>query len=289
MRVRILGMLLVLLPGLVMAQQNGQRAWQQRLDVAIPLPVPSVAVDPANPFAAEVDTTPKLLTAIPPARIQLAGRVKVAVYVDSGGQCHGAVPLELPFPGMTQDLIRSLMKTRFEPARAAGAPVPAWTVLQLTLAGKLKASAVVERHLELPSPANPPRPQNPETLYPPGRLAELPATDPSTLTSFATPKRLKVRISGREAETAVHAMVHVTESGACDRFVPLEVDDGLVPWLSAYLATWKLRPAERDGKPVPCWIEYTGRVHLKMGRLSSTTVRVLTTEHFDPKAYGGAQ
>jgi len=278
--------MLILLPALAMAQQSGQRAWQQRLDVAIPMSVPAVAVDPANPFAAEVDTAPKLLNAIPPARIQLAGRVRVAAYVDSGGQCQGAVPLELPFPGMTQDLIRSLMKTRFEPARAAGSPVPAWTVLQLTLAGKLKASAAVERHLELPSPANPPRRQDAQTLYPAGRLASLPANDPSTLTSFATPRRLKVRISGQEAETAVHAMVHVTESGACDRFVPLEVEDGLVPWLSAYLATWKLQPAERDGKPVPCWIEYTGRVHLKMGGLRSTTVRVLTTEHFDPEAYG---
>jgi len=285
MKVRILGIVLLLVPGFALAQQGGRRAWQQRLDLSVPVPVPAVAVQAANPFATKVDTPPKLLNAIPPAHMQLAGRAKVAVYVDSGGDCQGGVPLELPFPDITQDLLRSLMKARYEPARSDGSPVPAWTVLRLTLAGKLKNSAAMERHLTLPNPSTPPQQRPAGTIYPPGRLAGMPATDPATLTSFATPRHLKVRISGREVETAIHAMIHVSASGHCDRFVPLEIPDGLVPWLSAYLATWKLQPAQRDGKAVSCWMEYTGRVRVKMGSLSSTTVQILTSEHFDPKKW----
>ncbi|HHQ48722.1 MAG TPA: hypothetical protein ENK19_07550 [Acidobacteria bacterium] len=286
MKVRILVAILLVLPGLAVAQKSEPRAWQQRLDITVPLPVPAVAVKPVNPFAVKVDSAPQLLNDIPPAHLQLAGRARVAAYVDAGGDCLGGVPLELPFPGITQDLIRSLMKASFEPGRNGTARVPTWTVLRITLAGKLKNSAAIERHIELPDPATPPARQEAGILYPPGRLATLPATDPATLTSFATPKHLKVRISGREVETAVHALVHVTASGSCDRFVPLELSNGLVPWLSAYLATWKLRPATADGTAVPCWVEYTGRVRLKMGGLRSTTVQVLTSEHFDPKAYG---
>ncbi len=289
MKVRAFGVILLFVPGLVLGHQSGQRAWQQRLELTVPLSVPAVAVDAANPFALKVDSAPKLLHAIPPARLQLAGRAKVAVYVDSDGDCQGGVPLELPFPGITQDLTRSLMKASYEPARSGSAAVPAWTVLRLTLAGKLKTSAAIERHLTLPDPATPPQRRSAGTLYPPGRLAGLPSTDPSTLTSFATPRHLKVRISGREVETAVHAMVHVSSSGSCDRFVPLEVADGLVPWLSAYLSTWKLEPAKRDGKAVACWVEYTGRVRLKMGSLRSTTIQVLTSEHFDPRDYEALQ
>jgi len=286
MRVRPIVAILLVLPGFAAAQQSSQRAWQQRLQMKVQLPIPAVAVAPINPFATQVDTPPKLLNAIPPAHMQLAGRAKVAAYVDSGGDCLGAVPLDLPFPGIIQDLIKNLMKSRFEPGRSNGSQAPTWTVLRLTLAGKLKTSAAIKHHLELPDPATPPQPQNAGTLYPPGSLASLPATDPATLSSFATPKRLKVRISGREVETSVHALVHVTASGGCDRFVPLELSNGLVSWLSAYLATWKLQPAVLHGKAVPCWTEYTGRVRIKMGGLSETTVQVLTSEHFDPKEYG---
>jgi len=285
MRLRVLGAIVLVVPGLVMAQENGQRAWQQRLKMEIVLPVPAVEADPVNPFASKVDTAPKLLSSIPPAHMQLAGHARLAVYVDSRGDCAGAVPLELPFPGITQDLIKALMKAGFEPGRSKEAAVPSWAVLRLTLAGKLKNSAAIEQHLELPDPATPAERRSAGILYPPGRLATLPATEPSSLTSVATPKHLRVKLSGREVETAVHALVHVTASGTCDRFVPLEVVEGLVPWLSAYLSSWKLQAATQDGKAIACWVEYSGRVRLKLGGLSSTTVEVLASERFDPNDY----
>ncbi len=265
------------------AQQPGRRAWQHRLELDIPLPVPVVALDPVNPYAVPVDTAPRRLNAIPPKKLQLAGWAKVAAYVDSRGQCRGAVPLVLPFPGITQELTGDLMKTRFEPARAGSAARPSWIVLRIALAGKLKESAVVDQDLDLPDPSSPPRREAVGIVYPAGRLASLPAADPSTLTSSAVPRRFSIRIPGGEREVAIHALVHVTASGRCDQFIPVAVPGGVVPWLSAYLASWRLEPATRNGEPVDCWMKYTARVRLKMGTLSSTSVRVLTDEHFVPQ------
>ena len=45
------------------AQSASSRAWQQRMDVEIPLPVPMVELLPVNPFAIIVDETPKVLQA----------------------------------------------------------------------------------------------------------------------------------------------------------------------------------------------------------------------------------
>ncbi len=270
------------------AQQPGRRAWQHRLELDIPLPVPVVALEPENPYATPVDTPPERLNAVPPRKLQLAGWAKVAAYVNSRGQCLGAVPLVLPFPGITQELTGDLMKTRFEPARAGTAAQPSWTVLQIALAGKLKESAVVDQSLELPDPENPPRREPAGTVYPAGRLASLPAVDPATLTSRAVPRRLGIRIPGGEREAAVHALVHVTAAGRVDRFIPVGVPGGVVPWLSAYLASWRLDPATRDGEAVDCWMTYRARVRLRMGSLSSTSVRVLTEESFSPGEAAGS-
>jgi len=279
---------LLLAAALAPAQQPGQRAWQHRLDLDIPLPVPVVALDPVNPYAVPVDTPPERLNAIPPRKLQLAGWAKVAAYVDSRGQCHGAVPLSLPFPGITQELTADLMKTRFQPARSGSDAQPSWTVLQIALAGKLKESAVVDQNLELPDPDSPPRREPVGTIYPAGRLASVPAVDPSRLTSVAVPRRLNIKIPGGEREAAVHALVHVTASGTVDRFIPVGVPGGVVPWLSSYLASWRLQPATRDGEPVDCWMTYTARVRLKMGSLSSTSLRVLPEEHFSPNDAPGS-
>ena len=274
---------LVMVAVLGSAQQPGQRAWQHRLKLEIPLPVPVVALDPVNPYSVPVDTPPERLAAVPPRKLQLAGWAKVAAYVDSRGECHGAVPLELPFPGITQELTGDLMRTRFEPGRAGTGAQPSWTVLQIALAGKLKESAVVDQNLELPDPASPPRREPVGTVYPAGRLATLPAVDPSTITSPAVPRRLSIRIPGGEREASVHALVHVTATGRVDQFIPVGVAGGVVPWLSAYLASWRLEPATKDGEPVDCWMEDTARVRLKLGTLSSTSLRVLRDERFSPE------
>jgi len=274
----------VLLAGAAGAQTGPRRAWQQRLDVDIPTAVPVVALEVTNPFATRVDVGPTLLSSIPPRKLEVAGKALLAAYVEPKGSCAGVVPIELPFPGLTSELTTELMSTRFNAARVGKEAVPSWTVLEIILTGKVKESAVVEQLIEMPDPKRLPEKASPELLYSAGRLAGLPATDRSELTSVAVPKRLRVRASGRETEVAVRALVHLTEDGRCNQYVPLEVPSGLLPWMSAFLASWRAEPALRGEEPVECWLVYTARVRVKFSTISSSSIRVLPSRVFNPSA-----
>ncbi len=266
----------------VSAQTSANRAWQQRLSLEIPLPVPAVELESVNPFALPVDTPPKFLTSAAPAKVPVAGPAVIAAYVDAKGECLGAVPLDLPFPGLTSVIVEELTGKRFEPALVGAAPAPSWVVMQARLEGRVKESQAAEPQFTPPDPTTPPIPSQPSTISPSGHLLRLPVTQTADLTSLASPKRFKIKAPGQEAGIVISALVHVTSGGLCDRFVPLDLPSGLTPWLSAYLDTWRLEPATRDGQPVESWVIYSGRVQLKISGLNSTEIRVLADLTYDP-------
>lgn len=266
------------------AQQPASRAWQQRLQVDIPLAVPMVELATVNPFAAPVDEPPRLLSSAAPRKVEVSGAAVVAAYVDAKGDCLGSVPLDLPFPGLTSRMVEELASARFEPARVGPTATPSWVVLELVVAGRVKESAPALPQLELPDPTRPPRRDPPPLVSPPGNLLRLPATPAPELTTLASPRRIKVSAPGGATETAVSALVHVTSAGRCDRFVILDLPSGLSRWLSAYLATWRLEPARRGGAPVETWIHYSGRVALELSGLQSISFRTLTDRSYDPLA-----
>ena len=266
------------------AQHLATRAWQQRLQVDVPLAVPLVELEAINPFAQPIDEPPRLLASAAPRKVDVSGAAVVAVYVDAKGECLGGVPLELPFPGLTAKLAEELASSRFEPARVGSTAAPAWVVLEVAMAGRVKESAPAAPQLELPDPARPPIPQPPELVSPPGNLLRLPATPATELTTLAVPRRIKLSAPGGDAETAVSALVHVTSAGRCDRFVVLELPSGLSQWLSAYLATWQLEPARRGGAAADAWVHYTGRVLVTLSGLETTSARTLADRNYDPLA-----
>jgi hypothetical protein len=263
--------------------QEDIRAWQQRIDVDIPLPVPVLELEPVNPFYQQLDTAPKLISSTPPRKLVVNGKGEVAVYVNASGECLGAVPLHTPFPGLTSPIDDKCKSNRFEPAKAGRNPVPSWGVLEIAFSTKVKESSVISQDLTLSDPTAPPQPA-PAPSYPAGRLASLKATDPAKLTYHIDPKRLRVRVSGREQRVPIRALVHITADGRCDGFVPLEVDTGFYRWLSAFLASWRLQPASAEGQATECWMIYTAQVQLKLGTLDSATVRVLRDRVYDPTA-----
>jgi hypothetical protein len=264
------------------AQSSEPRAWQQRLQLDVPLPVPAVELESVNPFSLAIATMPKLLTSMPPRKIPVSGPAVIAAYVDAKGECLGAVPLELPFPGLTSVIVEDLSGSRFDPARTATAPTPAWVVLAVNIEGRVKESQTAEPQLEPPNATRPPTPNRPSTVSPSGNLLRLPSTAAADLTALAEPKRLKIKAPGQDADISISALVHVTETGMCDRFVPLDLPSGLAPWLSAFLATWRLDPATRDGEPADSWVVYTGRVQLKLSSLQSSEARTLADQTYDP-------
>jgi hypothetical protein len=264
------------------AQEVASRAWQQRLHADIPLPVPMVSLDSTNPFAVPVDTPPQLLGSTPPRKLNVSGSGAAAAYVDSKGECLGAVPLELPFPGLTSAVVEELRSSRFEPARSGPTTEPSWAVVAITVSGRVKESTVVDHSFNLPDPLNPSKEKVPPPVSPSGDLRRLPATPREQLTALATPRRFNLKVPGRDTDMAVEALVHVTADGRCDRFVPLDLERGLHGWFSSFLASWRMEPAVRGGQPVDCWVVYNARIQMKLSALESTTFRTASDRSYDP-------
>lgn len=264
------------------AQSASSRAWQQRLELEIPLPVPLVELETINPFAITVDETPTVLQSTAPRKVDIKGVATVAAYVDAKGECLGAVPLELPVPGLTSSLVEDLTGTRFDAATAGSAPQPSWVVLEVVMEGKVKEAAILDQFLEMPDPAAPPVPNKPVAMTPPGTLRNLKTTPHAQLSKLAAPRRIKVSAPARDNEVHFRAMVHITEDGRCDRYVPLELYDGLSTWFSGYLATWRVQPATRDGAPIAAWVVFSARVQMKLSGLSSGNFRVARDHEYSP-------
>lgn len=278
----IAGAVVLLLAPLAHAQSGTPRAWQQRIKVEIDLPVPIVSLASANPFAIPVDQPPQLLSSTPPKKLNVEGVARVAAYVNFKGECLGGVPLALPFPGLTTSILEEIKSVRFDPAEANDTNVGSWVVIGLHMAGRVKESSVGGPTFELPDPGSPPEPAAPLRVAPSGLLLRAPFEPQSNLSTFASPRRLKVKAPGQEIDIPVRALVHITASGRCDRFVPLNLESGLHRWLSAYLATWRLEPARKDGAPHESWAVWTARAQLKLSSLDSTGVTVLRDRSFEP-------
>lgn len=281
-RIFAFGVAFLLITGASFAQSASDRAWQQRLQVEIPLPVPMVELEPVNPFAAAVDVPASVLQSTPPRKIDVRGVASVAAFVDSKGECLGGVPLELPFPGMTASTSQSLTGSRFEPAMAGSAPQASWVVLEIVMEGRVKEALIVDQVLETPDPTTPPVPEAPVEMVPPGNLRTLNATPQAQLSRLAVPRRLKVSAPSREDEVQIRALVHIDENGRCDRYVPLELYDGLNTWFSAYLATWKAQPGTLNGEPRATWMIYSGRVRMKLSGLDAVSSRVVKDREYIP-------
>lgn len=278
----VVGAIMLLLAPQVFGQGGAPRAWQQRIEVEVALPVPIVDLESANPFAIQVDRPPRLLSSTPPRKLNVEGVAVVAAYVTDKGDCLGGVPLELPFPGLTTSILDELNGTRFDPGETKGGPVRSWVVLGIGISGRVKESTVGEPTFELPDPKAPPEPTAPIHVSPSGQLLRAPYEEQSELRVFASPRRFKVKATGQETELPVRAMVHITAEGRCDRFVPLNVEEGLHRWLSAFLATWRLEPAQRDGERHDAWVVYSARAHMKISSLDSNGIQVLRDRSFEP-------
>jgi len=282
-RVNLILVALVVVATTAAAQTASNRAWQQRMDVEIPLPIPLVELEAVNPFAVEVDQTPKVIRATTPRKVDISGAATVAAFVDAKGVCLGAVPLELPVPGLTAPLVEDLNGSRFDPALAGSAPQPSWVVVEIAMEGRVKEAEIIDQTIVMPNPSKPPVPNQPVAMKPPGSLRDLKATPHAQLSKLAAPRRIKVSAPGRDDEIHVRALVHVTENGRCDRYVPLELYGGLNPWFSGFLASWQVQPATRDGAPVAAWVEYSARFRMKLSGVSSTTSRVVRDREYRPE------
>ena len=96
---------------------------------------------PCEAMDIAVDQPPRLVTWTPPKKLDVQGEAVVAAYVDTKGGCLGGVPLDLPFPGMTQTILDELKNVRFDPAKTRDKIVGSWVVLGLDIEDEFSFTA----------------------------------------------------------------------------------------------------------------------------------------------------
>lgn len=273
---------LLLLCGISSATDTPTRAWQQRLKVEIPLPVPELELAAANPFVAQVDGMPRLKASTPPAKTHVAGRAVIAAYVTNQGECSGAVPLDIPFPGLVSSLISGVRDSKWIPAHTGDIPRSSWAVVEMNVESRVKEATIIHQEFAFPDPGTPPAAIEPSLPPPSGRLLALQAAPHSELSSLAKPKRIRFRAPSGEHTVSFQSLVHITPEGRCDRYVPLIPNTGLNRWFSGFLATWRMDAPVDDGQPTDVWLVYTARIRLKFSSFSSTSARVLSDRTYPP-------
>ncbi|MCP4900248.1 MAG: hypothetical protein GY906_25025 [bacterium] len=264
------------------AQDAGKRAWQQRLDVRIPITVPTIAVEANNPFSIQLDEAPKLLRSTVPKKVDVRGEALVAAYVDDRGGCLGAIPLEVPYAGISNLLVKELGKSRFDAARLGEGTVPSWAVVGVRLESRVKEATVRNQVFELPDPQVPNVPVGPTRMEAPGRLRNLPVSDPSALTSAAAMRRFRFRAAAKASDIVIVALVHVTAEGVCDQYVPLDMDAGMRTWFETFMGTWGFEPGSSGGQQVDCWMVYTANLAVEMSSIKANVARVLKDRTYSP-------
>lgn len=248
----------------------------------MPLPVPQVELAAANPFVAQVDEMPRLKTSTTPEKVDVAGQAIIAAYVTNQGECTGAVPLEIPFPGLVSSLISGVQDGKWEAAHSGDIPHSSWVVLAVNLESRVKEATILHQEFAFPDPQNPPAAIEPALPAPSGRLLSLRAAPHSKLSTLAMPKRIRVRAPSGERTASFQCLVHITPEGACDRYVPLIPNTGLDRWFSRYLGSWHLEAPVYEGQPTGVWLVYTARIRLRFSSFSSTSFRVLSDRDYPP-------
>jgi len=282
---RTISLSCMLLLGAISAGAGSRpRAWQERLQLEIPLPVPRVELAASNPFVAEIDGVPTFKSATPPEKIDVSGYARLAVYITNQGECRGAVPLELPFPGITSAILTAARDGKYEAAHSGDIPRSSWLVLDLGVKTRVKEGKILHQELALPDPHTPPEAIKAAIPPPSGQLLKMKAAPHEELSSLARPKRLRLRAPSGERTVSFQALVHITPEGRCDRYVPLLANTGLDRWFSAFLATWRLtRPMSGD-QAHDAWLVYTARIRLKFSSFSSSSFRLSGDQDYIPQS-----
>jgi len=206
----------------------------------------------------------------------------VAAYVNHQGECKGAVPLEIPFPGMVASLMSGVQDGKWNAALSGDISRSSWSVVEINLESRVKEATVISQEFAFPDPQTPPAAVTPALPPPSERLLKLPASPHSELSSLAVPRKLKIHASSGARTVSFLALLHITPEGSCDRYVPLIPNTGLKRWFSAYLASFRMSPPLDGGEAAEAWLVYTARIRLNFSSFSSTSFRVLSDQEYPP-------
>lgn len=276
MRALVAAALLVACPTLA------QKPWEQRVNIAVRVPVELPAIPPSNPFAVAVDTLASAAQTPLVEDFKGTFQVELAAYIDAEGNCQRAVVTASPLPGVTGPVAKEIIETRFTPATLADTTVPTWTAIELDLVGRIDEGAVIRIQSLAPNPAVPTQPEPVAFTGPDARDLQLPATPTESLDQLPSPKRFRVRTGSLTFTPRIRLLAEVSERGVCERVVFLSCPDGLRGWLLASLGAWTFRPALRQGTAVTTWVILEADLDVETSSLSTDTLRVLRRNPLSP-------
>jgi hypothetical protein len=263
-----------LLALLLAAPTLAQKAWEQRVDLDVTVPVELPALPTINPFARPLLVQPAPVATPLAAKFTVVASTHGTAYIDGQGVCRRVLFAALPLPYVGEPLQQAFREGEFIAARTTGGPAATWWPFALELTGRIKEGTVIRVVPAPPPPAELPVPEGAAAIVAPTAEPGMPATPLEQLAQPPTAKRFRARIDGRDWTQKVRLLAEVSPEGRCSRLVFLSCPDGLRRWLLASLASWTFRPGEDHAGPATAWVQLDVDLGLSVGSFEGGTPRL---------------
>ncbi len=280
----------VLISLLLLAVQapRGQKPWERKVQLPVPVPMALPDVQPTNPFFRPLRALPQPKQTPLREDFPVTVPVSFAVYLSRWGECLRAQPLTNPLPGVLEPVRQALSETSFTPAKAFGQPTPLWLDVGLELRGEVKEGRLGQLQVVAPNAAETPQLEHLPLPPPDLRDKQLPATPLDRLSAWPVPKRFAAKVPGRELRQALKLLAEVGADGKVKRVVFLLCPEGLRSWVLASAASWLFSPPQGEAGPESAWVLLTGTLEVRMGTLRAEGLRIGRTSSYPPGSAGSA-
>lgn len=256
---------------------KGEKPWERKVQLPVPVPMELPAVAPTNPFYRPLASLPQPKQTPLREDFPVTVPVPMAVYVGKDGSCRRAHPLANPFPGVLEPVRQALLETSFTPAKASGQPVAAWVDVGVDLRGEIKEGKLVQLVASAPDPAETPQLETSPVPQGDPKDKELPATPPEQLASAPAPKHFSAKVASQEFRQPVKLLVEVGAEGKVKRVVFLLCPEGLRRWVLASAGSW-LFTSPRGAETA--WVVLQGVLEVRAGTLKAEGLRVSRTSSY---------
>jgi hypothetical protein len=228
-------------------------------------PVLSIARLPAeNPFGSTAPVPAALPAKLPFADATLPVGMFVSVHVDPAGRSLSSRRERDPIPSLSAEVLKSLARWSFAPARRGAQTVDTWGAYRLELAAEIRVPKILQMAFTPVTPSTP----IPAPLSWPSDTDWLDSRKPAPISDGTVPidqvdtapipQKTPWSADSYKGPFSVRFWVRVDKTGHVDRAIPLEASDPIwIPYFRKSMTAWVLRPAQIDGAPAESWNELT--------------------------------
>jgi len=256
------------------AQEKGEKPWERKVQVPVPVPMQLPEVPATNPFYRPLVALPQAKQTPMREDFPITVPVSFSLYLTKEGECRRAHPLTNPMPGVLEPLRQELLQTTFTPAKAFGGAVATWLDVGVNLQGEIKEGKAVQLMIAAPDPAQTPTLEAIPTPPPDPKHGQLPATPAQQLTAFPAPKRFSAKVPSQQFRQPFRLLLEVGAEGKVKRVLFLLCPEGLRSWVLASSGSWLFTPPQGAQGPVGAWVVVQGLLEVRVGTLRAEGLRV---------------